>query len=63
MTVPEELAERFAADYHAKLAAAAGLEQCVVRCRRCGAEREVYGAHCLRHGWPQCCGETMRVGR
>jgi hypothetical protein len=32
-----------------------------VWCRRCGATRKVDSAHCLAHGWPECCGETMTI--
>lgn len=37
---------------------AAGL----VYCRTCGRVRRVDSAHCLRHGWPKCCGYTMTLG-
>lgn len=32
-----------------------------VRCQECGATQTVDPAHCLRHGWPKCCGATMRL--
>lgn len=33
----------------------------VVRCDKCGKEQSVDPAHCLRHGWPLCCGATMSL--
>lgn len=41
----------------------AGIASARVRCRKCGAEKTVDGAHCLAHGWPECHGETMRLLR
>ena len=32
-----------------------------VWCRTCGAERDVDASHCLRNGWPKCCGHTMSI--
>ena len=32
-----------------------------VWCVKCGATRKVDSAHCMEHGWPQCCGETMTI--
>ncbi len=32
-----------------------------VWCRKCGATRKVDSGECLRHGWPECCGETMTI--
>ena len=33
----------------------------LVTCDTCGTEERVEFAHCLRHGWPICCGYTMRL--
>lgn len=33
----------------------------LVRCDECGKEQTVDPAHCLRHGWPKCCGRTMSL--
>jgi len=33
----------------------------LVRCEVCGFEKRVDFAYCLRHGWPQHCGLTMRL--
>lgn len=33
----------------------------LVWCHRCGAEKAVDGAECLRSGWPECCGATMSL--
>jgi len=32
-----------------------------VTCRTCGTTQKVDPAHCLRHGWPKCCGATMSL--
>jgi hypothetical protein len=32
-----------------------------VWCKRCGRTERVDSANCLRHGWPECCGETMTI--
>jgi hypothetical protein len=32
-----------------------------VKCRHCGTTQAVDPAHCLRHGWPKCCGATMEL--
>jgi len=32
-----------------------------VWCMKCGATRKVDSGDCLRHGWPECCGETMTI--
>lgn len=32
-----------------------------VWCRECGQTQQVDSAHCLAHGWPQCCGYTMSI--
>jgi len=31
----------------------------VVICSRCGRNRKVSAAKCLRDGWPKCCSATM----
>lgn len=33
-----------------------------VFCTTCGRIEEVSFAWCLGHGWPKCCGHTMRMG-
>lgn len=37
------------------------LQRGLVRCEVCDAEQRVNSADCLRHGWPECCGYTMRL--
>ena len=32
-----------------------------VWCRECGRTEPVDAAHCLRKGWPMCCGYTMTI--
>lgn len=32
-----------------------------VRCNSCFKEQIVNPEHCLRHGWPKCCGYTMSL--
>ena len=32
-----------------------------VWCKKCGKNQEVNPKHCLRYGWPECCGETMTI--
>ena len=32
-----------------------------VWCRTCGQSQRVDSAHCIRNGWPKCCGETMTI--
>jgi hypothetical protein len=34
-----------------------------VHCTTCGAEQWVDSADGLQHGWPTCCGATMRLGK
>lgn len=33
----------------------------LVRCDKCGMERELSFGYCLFNGWPRCCGYTMRL--
>lgn len=33
----------------------------MVQCLECGRQEQVSFAHCLRRGWPKCCGYTMRL--
>ena len=33
----------------------------LVQCQYCGKEKKVDFAHCLKTGWPKCCGYTMRL--
>lgn len=37
------------------------LSRGLVWCKFCGKEQKVDSAHCLGHGWPKCCGETMTI--
>lgn len=37
------------------------LKRGIVWCIRCGACQAVDSATCLRHGWPEHCGETMTI--
>lgn len=49
-------------DLHEAMAAShPKLERGMAWCRHCGSSRKVNTADCLRHGWPQCCGETMTI--
>lgn len=32
-----------------------------VVCKKCGKRRKVSFGHCLGHGWPECCGQTMSL--
>lgn len=32
-----------------------------VKCESCGREAQPNFAKCLREGWPECCGSTMRL--
>ncbi len=32
-----------------------------VWCLKCGRTESVKSSHCLQHGWPECCGETMTI--
>lgn len=34
-----------------------------IECHCCGKKRLVNFAHCLREGWPMCCGQTMLLTR
>ena len=34
----------------------------IVWCEQCGRIQKVDPAHCLAHGWPECCGYTMPFG-
>jgi len=52
---------RHLAGIHGRVAKAAGLELCQVRCKTCGNSQTVKGADCLRRGWPRCHGETMQL--
>ena len=33
----------------------------LVQCLECKRVEKVDSAHCLRHGWPKCCGYTMTI--
>lgn len=44
-----------------QMAEAAGIVKAKVRCRTCGREEDIDGAHCLANGWPECHGETMAL--
>jgi hypothetical protein len=37
------------------------LKRGMVWCRTCGREQRVDAANALRHGWPECCGQTMTI--
>lgn len=37
------------------------LKQGLVKCTICGKELKVDSAKCLKSGWPECCGYTMRL--
>jgi hypothetical protein len=56
-----EFVER-ATTLHEKLANChPSLQRGQVWCRSCGRTERVDSAHCLRHGWPKCCGATMTI--
>jgi hypothetical protein len=38
------------------------LQRGIIHCRTCGRVEKVDSAHCLAHGWPECCGATMSLG-
>lgn len=53
---------QIAATLHDKLATChPALTRGQVWCLSCGRTERVDSAHCLRHGWPKCCGETMSI--
>lgn len=33
----------------------------IVWCVMCGRSESVDGGYALRHGWPECCGQTMTI--
>lgn len=33
----------------------------MVKCDKCGKTEKVDSAECLRNGWKECCGYTMRL--
>ena len=37
------------------------LERGQVWCKTCGRSEKVDSAHCLKKGWPECCGYTMTI--
>ena len=37
------------------------IERGKVWCKSCDLASIVNPAHCLQHGWPKCCGETMTI--
>ena len=34
-----------------------------VYCEFCGKVTKINAAECLEHGWPECCGFTMRLNK
>ena len=49
-------------DLHRELADShPALRRGLVCCSSCSRERRVDSAHCLRSGWPECCGSTMTL--
>ena len=40
-----------------------GLKDGIVNCKICWRKEMVDSAHCLRYGWPKCCGQTMSLGK
>lgn len=36
-------------------------ENSVVVCQTCRSTQDVDFGKCLRSGWPECCGQTMRL--
>ncbi|TMJ18996.1 MAG: hypothetical protein E6G92_04070 [Alphaproteobacteria bacterium] len=61
MTDAFERAVRALSGLPAEIARIPALARGRVWCRSCGASREVAAAHCLRSGWPRCCGVTMTI--
>jgi hypothetical protein len=39
------------------------LQEGKVWCRTCKKEQEVDTVHCLKNGWPKCCGLTMSLDK
>lgn len=37
------------------------MERGQVWCKTCGRTLKVDSVHCLKHGWPVCCGHTMTL--
>ena len=37
------------------------LKQGLVKCTICGKELKVDSTKCLKYGWPECCGYTMKL--
>lgn len=35
------------------------MDDTLIRCAKCKREQTVSFGHCLRKGWPKCCGATM----
>ena len=59
-----ELAKKLAglSNIHSEIAKDAGIDgqRKVIR-DDCGSEEFVDGAWALKNGWPECCGQTMRL--
>lgn len=56
----KKLAELAGGGLHRSLAEAIG-NPSKVYCKTCGRSEAVDAAHCLRKGWPRCCGYTMTI--
>ena len=39
------------------------MKDSLVKCDNCGREQKVNFGHCLKSGWPECCGYTMALIR
>lgn len=63
MSSDGELAERLAASglYAVLAESSPQLRRGMVWCKTCGERQKVDVAHCLRHGWPEHCGQTMVI--
>lgn len=48
-------------DYQKLAESHPSLERGMVWCRTCRRSEKVDSAHCLRNGWPKCCGYTMTI--
>lgn len=48
-------------DFEGIVEAVPQLRRGSVWCTKCGLQIHVNSAHCLKAGWPKCCGYTMTI--
>ena len=58
---PEVVVKRMLGIYDAVKNSSPAMTAGTLVCNTCGNKKTVDTAHCLRHGWPKCCGYTMRL--